>query len=92
MYQAPEILQKQYYRGECADIFSMGVILIIMVTGTLPYLGEANIKDPLYQYVKSKQPEEFWNQWKILFKSQSDEDSNKKESNDVIFTSDDSEA
>ena len=47
----------------------MGVILFIMVTGTLPYLGEAKIKDPLYQYVKSKQPEEFWNQWKILFKS-----------------------
>ena len=40
-YQAPEILQKQYYRGECADVFSMGVILFIMVTGTLPYLGEA---------------------------------------------------
>ena len=31
-----------------ADIFSMGVILFIMVTGTLPYLKEANIKDPLY--------------------------------------------
>jgi len=26
----------------------MGVILFIMVTGTLPYLDEANIKDPLY--------------------------------------------
>ena len=46
----------------------MGVILFIMVTGTLPYLGEAQIKDPLYQYIKAKNPKEFWLTWKEMFK------------------------
>ena len=46
----------------------MGVILFIMVTGTLPYMGEANIKDPLYQYVKAKKPEDFWIAWRKIFK------------------------
>ena len=47
-YQAPEVLENRSYRGESVDVFSMGVILFIMVTGSLPYLGEANIRDPLY--------------------------------------------
>jgi hypothetical protein len=50
----------------------MGVILFIMVTGTLPYLGEAQIKDPLYQYIKAKNPKEFWLTWKEMFKQQED--------------------
>jgi serine/threonine protein kinase len=45
------VLEKRSYRGEYVDIFSIGVILFLMVTGTLPYLKEANIKDPLYKFV-----------------------------------------
>jgi|TARA_B110000285_G_C15129225_1_gene622354 hypothetical protein len=68
----------------------MGVILFIMVTGTLPYLGEANIKDPLYQYVKSKSPNDFWHNWKKMFKSRIDEDDQNGE--DIVrFTSDEND-
>jgi hypothetical protein len=52
----------------------MGVILFIMVTGTLPYLEEAQIKDPLYQYIKAKSPGEFWATWKKFFKYQEEDD------------------
>jgi len=61
-----------------------------MVTGTLPYLGEANIKDPLYQYVKSKSPNDFWHNWKKMFKSRVDEDDQNGE--DIVrFTSDEND-
>jgi serine/threonine protein kinase len=49
----------------------MGVILFIMVTGTLPFLKEANIKDNLYQHIKAKNPEVFWQTWKEYFKNRS---------------------
>jgi len=70
-YQAPEVLEKRSYRGESVDVFSMGVILFIMVTGTLPYMEEAKINDPLYQHIKTKSPELFWQAWKEYFKIQS---------------------
>jgi serine/threonine protein kinase len=68
-YQAPEVLERRPYRGEQVDVFSMGVILFIMVTGSLPYLGEADREDPLYSLIKSKQHEKYWNLWKQYFKS-----------------------
>jgi len=50
----------------------MGVILFTMVTGTLPYLKEADIKDPLYQLIKNKQKDKFWNTWRTYYKKRMD--------------------
>jgi carbon catabolite-derepressing protein kinase len=47
-YQAPEVLEKRHYSGESVDVFSIGVILFLMVTGALPYLGQASKSDPIY--------------------------------------------
>ena len=36
------------------DIFSIGVILFLMVTGALPYKSEASIKDQSYKLIQLK--------------------------------------
>jgi len=41
----------------------MGVILFVMVTGALPYLGQASYKDPIYSHLWEKDPEAFWRTW-----------------------------
>lgn len=63
-YQAPEVLERRSYRGEFVDIFSIGVILFLMVTGTLPYQTEANIKDSLYKFIYQKKRDHFWRTWR----------------------------
>jgi len=42
-YAAPEILQGIPYTGKCYDVWSLGVILYIMVGGSMPY-DDSNIK------------------------------------------------
>ena len=36
-YMAPEILEKKYYDGTKADIFSLGVLLFTLVVGRFPF-------------------------------------------------------
>jgi len=60
------VLEKRSYRGEYVDIFSVGVILFLMVTGSLPYLKEANISDPLYKYIYQKKRDNFWSSWRFI--------------------------
>lgn len=48
-YMAPEIIQKKEYRGEAADIWALGVMLFVMLTGYFPYKGATD--DELYQKI-----------------------------------------
>lgn len=38
-YMSPEIIQKKEYRGEGADIWALGVMMFVMLTGDFPYKG-----------------------------------------------------
>ncbi|PRP80694.1 hypothetical protein PROFUN_11653 [Planoprotostelium fungivorum] len=40
-YAAPEILKRQPYYGPSNDIWSLGVVLYSMMTGTIPWAGES---------------------------------------------------
>lgn len=40
-YMAPEIHENKPYKGSTTDIFAMGVILFVLVTGAMPFLNRA---------------------------------------------------
>lgn len=48
---APEIVQKQEYRGEAADIWALGVMMFVMLMGYFPYKG--NSDEELYRKINS---------------------------------------
>lgn len=60
---APEVLEQRPYRGTSVDIFAAGVILFIMITGTMPFKSQASVTDELYQYIVNKEYDKFWDQW-----------------------------
>lgn len=60
-YMAPEILQKgTEYNGRQVDIFSMGVILFIFMTGIPPF-KTSKINDALYHLIITNKHSKFWN-------------------------------
>jgi serine/threonine protein kinase len=59
-YAAPEIIEGRRYSAEEGDIFSMGVILFLMVTGSMPSLEQASLDDPLYQKICIGETHSFW--------------------------------
>ena len=58
-YAAPEILSSTPYDGIKADIFSLGVILINLVTCKIGF-GEATKKDPYYRYIMGNHYAQYW--------------------------------
>ena len=63
-YAAPELHLKIPYYGKSNDIFSLGVTLFVIVTGTLPFkLPLPN--DPLYQYIYKNDYISFWMKRKL---------------------------
>jgi len=58
-YCAPEILRKKLYDGFKADIFCLGVTLMILVTGS-PGFDKATRHDPKYHIIMIKKYDEYW--------------------------------
>jgi hypothetical protein len=44
-------------------MFAVGVILFVMVTGSLPYLVDASVDDPIYKYLKASDIPGYWTAW-----------------------------
>ena len=44
-YMAPEILEEESYQGDKADLFAVGVILFMIVSGRPPYVSKASEED-----------------------------------------------
>lgn len=63
-YAAPEILLNNPYDGYKADIFSLGVILINLVTCKLGFCYAVS-HDKYYKYIYSKRYERYWNKIQI---------------------------
>ena len=59
-YMAPEIHEGKPYKGTTTDIFALGVILFVMVTGVMPFHTRASKTDPLYQYIYKNDEKGFW--------------------------------
>ena len=57
-YQAPEIILDKAYDLSC-DIFSIGVILFILLTGYPPF-EQATKKDRWYKSITKKRYKVFW--------------------------------
>lgn len=58
-YQAPELLLKRRYTNKC-DVFSVGVIMFILMTGYPPF-EQADANDNWYRKVCQKKYTAFWN-------------------------------
>lgn len=58
-YMAPEMLKRKVYVGEKVDMFAVGVILFMMVTGCAPF-QEAKANDGNYKHIHKKNFDKFW--------------------------------
>lgn len=59
-YMAPEIHEGKPYKGNTTDIFAIGVILFVMVTGVMPFMHKAVKSDPLYQHIYKGDEKGYW--------------------------------
>ena len=63
-YAAPELHLHQPYYGVSSDIFSLGVTIYVIITGSLPFKYSV-ITDPSYRYIFKNDFVSFWNKKKF---------------------------
>merc|ERR1712154_193950 len=63
-YMAPEIYAYQRFNGEKADVFSLGVLIFILLTGFPPF-NTPNASDKCFQYIYYGKLEWLLKQWKL---------------------------
>eukprot|EP01084_Bolivina_argentea_P316828 549269_1 len=63
-YMAPEIYAYQRFNGEKTDVFSLGVIIFILLTGFPPFTTP-NASDKCFQYMYYGKLEWLLKQWKL---------------------------
>ena len=56
---APEIFARKAYDGRQVDIFALGVLLSIIVKGTMPF-RVAKIEDGYYRMLVMREYNEYW--------------------------------
>ena len=64
-YMAPEIIEKNKYDGEKADIFSTGILIFSILTCKIPFpiakiFNEGSKKKQLYRFIKEKNEKKYW--------------------------------
>lgn len=73
-YFPPELSLRKAYSGEKNDVFCLGVILFILITGGMPYGDKhATNKDKFYSLIIQNNYEAFWKLYGDTLKSVSDE-------------------
>ena len=71
-YVAPEILRGKKYNGFVADVFSLGVILLTLNTGSFGF-NMATLGDEYYQLIIRKKIDDYWNKFGNYFNGYSKE-------------------
>ena len=58
-YMAPELHMRYPYSPQGADLFAMGVVIFVMVTGRMPFV-KASFDDPHYHKIATMDYAAFW--------------------------------
>ena len=71
-YMAPEILEEKAYNGFYVDIFSLGVVLMSLITGSYGFINAIK-KDKYYRFIAKNQIDSYWSIMNKMFPSLSKE-------------------
>jgi serine/threonine protein kinase len=66
-YMAPEIIERKDYSGEAVDLFALGIICFILVTGKPPFT-RADTSRPHYEMIARQQWDRFWHSHRAISK------------------------